>query len=257
MQITKCEKIERKYQKLYFFYISGGWASGSCPHNRIYAIKFVLRSEGPRDYFDLIRSLKFPPTINVSDIPNRLATFGNREKPNFFNPNDGQWFPPTTQNIKLAGEGKLEKQIEWPYALTKTSTNDNAVHPVTKTEEIYSLYDRFHEKNSSNPSDLLRRLTICPQIHANVNSESHEQLHQVFNKDNYFLNMMNPATHVFMKRLLVNLRNEKKNKLETIHQSEIMKRNGVTGQISLDEMGRLVINREDTIDEGTVHKDVG
>ena len=35
-----------------------------------------------------------------------------------------------------------------------------------------------------------------------------------------------------------------------------MKRNGITSQISLDEKGRLVINHEDTIDEGTVHKDV-
>lgn len=183
----------------------------------------------------------------MSDIPNRVATFANRKKPNFFTPNNGQWFPSTPENIQLAVEGKLQKEIEWPYTLTSV---DHNIHPVTGTEERYSLYDRFHEKNSNNPSDVLRRLTICPQIHANVNSESHEQLHQVFNKDNYFLNMMNPATHVFMKRLLVELRNGKKNKQEKKNQEEVMKRNGVTGKIQLDEIGRLVINYKQTSNKG-------
>ena len=48
--------------------------------------------------------------------------------------------------------------------------------------------------------------------------------HQVFNKDNYFLNMMNPATHVFMKRLLVELKNEKKNEQEKKNQEEVTKK---------------------------------
>jgi hypothetical protein len=62
--------------------------------------------------------------------------------------------------------------------------------------------------------------------------------------------MMNPATHVFMKRLLVDLRNEKRNKLEKTHQEEVMKRNGVTGQIVMDEMGRLILNYEHTVNRG-------
>ena len=62
--------------------------------------------------------------------------------------------------------------------------------------------------------------------------------------------MMNPATHVFMKRLLVDLRNEKRNKLEKTHQEEVMKRNGVTGQIVMDEMGRHILNYEHTVNRG-------
>ena len=61
---------------------------------------------------------------------------------------------------------------------------------------------------------------------------------------------MNPATHVFMKRLLVELRNGKKNQQENKNQEEVMKRNGVTGKIQLDEIGRLVINYEQTSNEG-------
>ena len=106
---------------------------------------------------------------------------------------------------------------------------DDSVHPVTGTRERYCLYDRFHEKNSHNPADVLRRITLCPQLHTNFNSESHEQLHQILNKDNYFLNMMNPATHVFMKWLLIHLRNWNKNEQEQIRQGDAMKKHRITG----------------------------
>jgi hypothetical protein len=95
-----------------------------------------------------------------------------------------------------------------------TGSSNHDCHPVTGKNERYSMYDRFHEKNSNNPDDVLIRLAICPQPYANVNSESHEQLHSVLNKDNYFLIMMQPATHVFMKRPLVHLRNQKLNNEE-------------------------------------------
>ena len=191
----------------------------------------------------MLRSFKHPPTINVSDIPSRLATFANRVEPEFFTPNDGQWFASTEENISLASDGKLKKQLEWTYSSANTCVDDN-VHPVTGTRERYCLYDRFHEKNSHNSADVLRRITLCPQLHTNVNSESHEQLHQILNKDNYFLNMMNPATHVFMKRLLVDLRNENKNEQEQIRQGDAMKKHGISGELALDSMGRLVINHD-------------
>ena len=97
------------------------------------------------------------------------------------------------------------------------------------------------KKNSNNPDDVLIRLAICPQLYANVNSESHEQLHSVLNKDNYFLNMMQPATHVFMKRLLVNLRNEKLNNQEIKRQQQILQKHGLVGHISTDSLGRITI----------------
>ena len=145
------------------------------------------------------------------DLPMQLT---NRLEPGFFCPNEGKPFPSSDENIRLATNGKLKKYFPWwtCSALTNdnTGSSNEDTHPVTRTKERYSMYDRFHEKNSNNPDDVLRRLVLCPQLHANVNSESHEQLHSVMNKDNYFLNMMQPATHVFMKRLLVHLRNDKK-----------------------------------------------
>lgn len=199
----------------------------------------MLRSEGPRDYSDLIRSFKHPPTINVSDIPQRLAQLVNRIEPGFFNPNDGKPFPSSEENVQLANNKQLKKHFTW-LTSTVISTDDGS-HPVTGTNERYSMYDRFHEKNSNNPDDVLRRLAICPQLHANINSESHEQLHSVMNKDNYFLNMMNPATHVFMKRLLVHLRNEKKNKEEIRRQQQALQKHGLLGRMSVHFLGRITL----------------
>ena len=61
---------------------------------------------------------------------------------------------------------------------------------------------------------------------------------------------MNPATHVFMNCLLVELRNQKKNEQEKKNQEEVMKKNRVTGNIQRDEIGRLVIDYEQIREEG-------
>ena len=81
------------------FLLTGGWASASCPHMVVYCIKFVLRGESPRDYVDMLRSLAFPPSINISDMPHHIATHANHTVPHFFRPNDGRLFPPTEENI--------------------------------------------------------------------------------------------------------------------------------------------------------------
>ena len=176
-------------------------------------------------------------------------TFLNHIEPGFFKPNNGQWFPTSQENIDLANDGKLKKSV----GMTELGENETP-HPITGTSECYSLYDRFDEKNSTNPADVLRRLTICPEIHANVNSESHEQLHSVLNKDNCFLNMMNPATHVFMKRLLVHLRNKKQDEQEMRRQEAVMRKHGVTGKAVLDSTGRVIITRNENSEKGRVSR---
>jgi hypothetical protein len=185
--------------------------------------------------------------MNISDIPQRLAQLTNRIENGFFNPHDGKPFPSSDENIQLATAGQLKRYFPWWISLDDSLSNVTAgssnhdSHPVTGTNERYSMYDRFHEKNSNNPDDLLRRLAICPQLYANTNSESHEQLHSVLNKDNYFLNMMQPSTHVFMKRLLVHLRNEKLNNEEIKRQQHILQKHGLVGRISTDSLGRITI----------------
>ena len=44
----------------------------------VYCIKFVLRGESPREktepYVDILRSLAFPPSINIFDMPDMQTT---------------------------------------------------------------------------------------------------------------------------------------------------------------------------------------
>lgn len=96
---------------MFLICIQGGWASGSCPHLVIYCLKFVLRGESPRDYADILRSLKYPPNINISDIPHRFARHTNNTVPGFFNPNDGRLFPPNESNIRSYKDDCLGSQI--------------------------------------------------------------------------------------------------------------------------------------------------
>ncbi|XP_028404002.1 uncharacterized protein LOC114526606 [Dendronephthya gigantea] len=61
------------------------------------------------------------------------------------------------------------------------------------------------------------------------------------NKDNYFLNMMQPATHVFMKRLLVHLQNKKKNNEEIGRQEQALQKHGLVAHTTVDSLGRIII----------------
>ena len=45
------------------FRFSGGWLTMACKHGVIYTLKFLLRAESPRDYIDVLRSLKFKANI--------------------------------------------------------------------------------------------------------------------------------------------------------------------------------------------------
>lgn len=180
----------------------------------VYCIKFVLRGESPRDYVDLLRSLKFPPSINISDIPHRLAAHANSTITNFFRPNEGRLFPPSQTNVDAAKEGRLVLHLPWvqgatiPKALRFGSElNEEEVHPVTGVSVRYSLCDRFHERNSSSPKDLLRRVTLVPELNAIINTEVEEQLHSSINRSNYSFNMMLPGNHLFMFRLRIHSSN--------------------------------------------------
>ena len=75
----------------------------SRPHMVVYCMKFVLRGESPRKktepYVDILRSLAFPPSINIFDMPHCIARHANHTVQYFFRPNNGRLFPPTEENI--------------------------------------------------------------------------------------------------------------------------------------------------------------
>ena len=149
-------------------------------------------------------------------MPHRIATHANHTVPHFFRPNDGRLFSPTEENIDAAKEGRLVRHLPWvqgssiPKAFQFSFGEEKSqveVHPVTRVADRYSLCDRFHEKNSSSAPDILRRVTLVPELNAVINTEVEEQLHNSINRSNYTLNMMLPGNHLFMMRLKIHLSN--------------------------------------------------
>ena len=221
----------------------------------VYCLKFVLRGESPRDYADLLRSMRFPPSISISDIPDHLARHVNNSVPGFFSPNAGSLFPATRDNIASAELGILEKLLPWiqnegPPSLPFPEDEyeiDEFVHPTTKVADRYSLSDRFHEKNSSQKRALLRRVTLVPELNGIVNTEAEEQLHSLIDRFNYCLNTMKPVNHLFMMRLKVHLHNSGiNNTFRTKIESTFSAQAGHAVETQLDNYGRLLLRRGNT-----------
>ena len=226
----------------------------------VYCLKFVLRGESPRDYADLLRSLKFPPSISICDIPERLASHVNSSAPGFFSPHDGRLFPLTENNLAAAEQGVLEKSLPWihsegapsfPSAVSLTvdleTEESDSVHPTTKVPDRYCLSDRFHETNSSQRRALLRRVTLVPELNGIVNTEAEEQLHNIIGRSNYCLNTMKPVNHLFMMRLKIQLHNTGINsafreKIENTFSAQA----GRAVKTDLDNHGRLLLRQRNT-----------
>lgn len=127
-----------KHTKLICMHV-GGWLSASCPHKVVYAIKFVLRTEGPRDYIDLLLSMRYQPTIVIVDMAHMVAAHGNIRKPGMFSPFDGRLAATTTSNVRAAEEGKLTVSMPWltdsynepPLQASHDHQYSTPLHPLT------------------------------------------------------------------------------------------------------------------------------
>ncbi|KAK1885425.1 Lysine--tRNA ligase [Dissostichus eleginoides] len=117
---------------------------------------------------------------------------------------------PTPDNIKQAKDGKLKVSLPWLNC--KKLVPDPECHPITGSAEHYALYDRFHEDNTKDARDALRRLGLVPQLAGQINSQVAEQLFARMKKNNYFLNMALPTTHLFLMRNIIHHYNVHKNK---------------------------------------------
>lgn len=79
----------------------------------VYALKFVIRAEGPRDYVDLLLSMEHLPNVVLVDMAHMVAAHGNIRKPGMFAPFEGRLAPLTEDNVTAAKEGKLTVDIPW------------------------------------------------------------------------------------------------------------------------------------------------
>lgn len=194
-------------------YITGGWAVIMCPCGIVYSIKFNIRAESPRDFSDLLLSWKHMPNIVIYDFARGLATHMNLREPQKlpFKPFEGRLATPTPDNIAQAKKGKLK--VPLPWLSCKKLVPDSGGHPITGSAEHYALYDKFHEDNTKDDRDALRKLGLVPQLAGKVNSQVAEQLFARMKKNNYFLNMTLPSTHLFLMRNIIHHDNMNKNKL--------------------------------------------
>lgn len=74
--------------------------SASCSHKLVYAVKFVLRTEGPRDNIDLLLSMRYQPNVVIVDIAHMAAKHSNNRMPGMFSPFEGTLVTNKEENIK-------------------------------------------------------------------------------------------------------------------------------------------------------------
>ena len=100
----------------------------------MYALKFVVRAESPRDYVDVLLSMKYQPNVVLIDMAHMVAVHGNHRKPGMFSPYEGRVAPATEANIKAAQEGKLTVDMPWlidSYRDSAPNRYQSPTHPLT------------------------------------------------------------------------------------------------------------------------------
>ncbi|XP_035665556.1 uncharacterized protein LOC118408807 [Branchiostoma floridae] len=197
---------------------SGGLLVATCPHKVVYAVKFVLRGESPRDFVDLLLSMQWIPTVTITDMPQIIALHANKRSPGTFHPHDGRLAEPTTENIRMAKEGKFMKDLPCLTVGETTGAHSDRqvvaehsyqrqLHPATGTSERYCLFDWLHQNNSCQEREILRQASLVQQMRGWLNTQGVEQLFSNLGKSSYFLDQLTPANHVFSIRLIGHLHN--------------------------------------------------
>ncbi|XP_078790335.1 HMG domain-containing protein 3-like [Oryzias latipes] len=188
---------------------SGGWAVITCPCGVVYSVKFNLRAESPRDFVDMLLSWKHFPNVVVYDYARGLALHANRRQPGVFGPFHGRLLDPTPENIQQVSEGKVLVNMPWLRISQMPAEKDG--HPLTGSAQHFALNDVFHQGNSKDKTDALRKLELVPELAGLINSQCVEQLFSGMRKNNYFLNMTTPSTHIFLQRNILHHYNMAKN----------------------------------------------
>jgi hypothetical protein len=201
-------------------------------------LKFVLRAEGSSDYADILLSLKYFPNVVSSDLAPRIALTTNLRAPSDppFHPNEGKFAEGTPGNIEAAKRGELVVDLPWLKCPPKNPPDPDC-HPVTGSADHYAALDTLHDKNWKADIHRLRSLILVPQLAGRLNSQCVEQLNSELGRNNYFLNMMGPSTQIFSFRLLLELRNDRKNQKHR----KTVQQNFPDERLLFDKFGRLCL----------------
>lgn len=201
-----------------------------CPCGIVYSLKCNLRAESPRDFADLLLSWQHMPNVIIYDFAQGLATHTNQRAQEKLRISqfEGLLVEPTHANIALAKHGQLK--VSLPLLDEKMEMTDPHGHPVTGSTDHYVL----HETNTTDSRDVLRKLTLVPQLDDKVNSEVAEQLLSKMKKSNYFLSLS--STHMFLMRNIIHHYNEYK-----AHKSSIRLRKSSGSNLLTDVYGQAAL----------------
>ncbi|KAM3605857.1 uncharacterized protein V6R79_006120 [Siganus canaliculatus] len=190
---------------------SGGWSVIMCPHGIVCSLKFNLRAESPRDFADLLLSWKHIPNVCVYDFACGLAAHANLRAPDNppFQPHEGRLASPTKENIDAAVHQKLK--VHLPWLVERMQHPEANGHPMTGSSQHYVLYNKFHQSNTKDPRDILRRMNVVPELQGSLTSQVAVQLFAALRKNNYFLNNMAPSSRIFLMRNIIEHRNKHTN----------------------------------------------
>jgi hypothetical protein len=203
---VKRSQFDKYYSKI--VNRSGGWLTASCPHNVIYAAKFLFRSESPVDYLNIMKSFKYQPTVSIIDIANRVASLGNKMFPGMFAKNNGRLLPTDEANMLGVEQNKLTISIPALQNDIPITNPTPEQHPITGLDYSFCLFDYFHQCNSKLRPELLRRSSIVTELAGYINTQSAEQTFTRVGKDIYWLNMLKPINHMFCFRLMCQFTND-------------------------------------------------
>ncbi|CAB4004958.1 Hypothetical predicted protein [Paramuricea clavata] len=167
------------------------------------------------------------------DVANLVAAHGNRRKKEMFSPHNGMLVDPTSENVERAKTHQLDISLDWLNIAHETAVGmfwwvdithetgnqQPTGHPITGSNDHFCLFYRFHESNPRKEREILQRVTHVRQLNGLINTQRQEQLYNVFNRDNRFLNSMTPVNHIFLFRSNIDTLNERINE-RNIHEIE-------------------------------------
>ena len=205
----------------------------TCPHGICYGLKWLFRQEGPRDHVNMLKSLAVLPNIIVCDIANMIVAHGRKgvlmflvqTKVVLLRLQEKTLRRLQAANCMLTGLGiqmvAMDKLLKSFNVVLMSSCCITPSHNLANTSVylihfmrkilLTSLFDPFHEKNTVNPADSLRRVSCVRQLGGKMKLEIAEQLNNRRNRDNYFTTSLTPHNAVFIERLVAHFTNQKLN----------------------------------------------
>ena len=217
-----------------------------CPCGIVNAVKFNLRAESPRDYADMLLSFRHFPNVAMYDFARGLVAHTNLREPGDlpFQPNEGRVAAATPDNISAAKKGEIK--VHFPWLNQQKVPADAGGHPATGCAEHHALYDTFHQQNIKDDRDALRLIMLVPELCVWVNSQVAEQLFADMKKNNYFMNMLSPTSHVFLMRNILHHRNEQLNQKALLNFTKLS-----YGTVAVDATGKAILGVY--VDHTTLH----